>query len=256
VRFASLGSGSKGNSTIIQSDNTCIMIDCGFSVKDCVRRLERLNKTPNDIDAILVTHEHSDHWKGVLPLATRYSIDIYITSGCLRATGLDANSYLGINLMDSHQVFKIGDIEVKPIPVPHDANEPVQFILQDINSRFGILTDVGSITPYIIEQYSGCNGLLLEANHDLGLLQSGSYPRFLKDRVGGQWGHLNNQQTADLLNVIDHSSIQQLVIGHISLSNNSKQLAKTSIENVYKGAANIIYADQEEGFDWLHLSAL
>jgi phosphoribosyl 1,2-cyclic phosphodiesterase len=256
VRFASLGSGSKGNSTIIDSDNTCIMIDCGFSVKDCIRRLQRLNKTPNDIDAILVTHEHSDHWKGVLPLATRYSIDIHITSGCLRATGLNANSYLGIKLMDSHQEFKIGDIEVKPIPVPHDALEPVQFILRDANSRFGILTDVGSITPYIVEQYSGCNGMLIEANHDLKLLQSGSYPRFLKDRVGGQWGHLNNQQAADLLSVIDHSCIQQLVIGHISLSNNSKQLARASIENVYKGKANIIYADQEEGFDWLHLSTL
>ena len=163
------------------------MIDCGFSIKDCIRRLQRLDLTPNDIDAILVTHEHSDHWKGVLPLATRYSIDIYITSGCLRATGLDANSYSGIRIIDSHQVFRLGDIDVKPIPVPHDAIEPVQFILDGNDCRFGILTDVGSITPYIIEQYTGCNGLLLEANHDLSLLQSGSYPQFLKDRVSGQW---------------------------------------------------------------------
>lgn len=256
MRFASLGSGSKGNSTIIQSTTTCIMIDCGFSIKECIRRLQRLDKTPDDIDAILVTHEHSDHWKGVLPLATRYSIDVFITAGCLRATGFDSKAYSGVNVIDSHKTFKLGDIKVKPIPVPHDANEPVQFILEDNENRFGILTDVGSITPYIIEQYSGCNGLLIEANHDQALLESGSYPRFLKDRVSGQWGHLNNQQTAALINEIDQSCIQQLVIGHISLNNNNKQLAKSSIENVFKGSANIIYADQEEGFDWLQLSAL
>ena len=256
MRFASLGSGSKGNATIIQSDNTCLMVDCGFSVKDCVRRLERLGKTPADIDAILVTHEHGDHWKGVLPLASRFAIDIYITAGCLRATGLTFNDYSGIKLIDSHKTFKVGEIVIKPIPVPHDAVEPVQFILSDNTNRLGILTDVGSITPYIEKQYSGCNGLLIEANHDLELLNSGSYPSFLKQRVRGNLGHLNNNQTATLLSVIDQDCIKQLVIGHISQSNNNKAIVKEAIENVFRGSAKVIYADQEEGFDWLYLSKL
>ena len=256
MRFASLGSGSKGNATIIQSNNTCLMVDCGFSIKDCIHRLQRLEKTPTDIDAILVTHEHSDHWKGVLPLAVRYSLDIYITAGCLRAAGIDFQSYKGINVINSHDVFTVGDIDIKPIPVPHDAKEPVQFILSNQESRFGILTDVGSITPYIEQQYSGCDGLLIEANHDLQLLNTGSYPKFLKDRVSGPWGHLNNNQTASLINVIDTSRIKQLVIGHISQSNNNKAIVKNTIEKVYQGSAQVIYADQEEGFDWLYLSKL
>lgn len=256
MRFASLGSGSKGNATIIETNNTCLMVDCGFSIKDCIRRLERLQKTPDDITAILVTHEHSDHWKGVLPFASRYSLDIYITAGCLRATGLDAQDYCGINLIDSHKSFQIGEVKVKPIPVPHDAKEPVQYIFSDKNHRLGILTDVGFITPYIEQQYSGCDGLLVEANHDLQLLDSGSYPRFLKERVSSQWGHLNNNQTAALIEIIDQSCIKKLVIGHISQSNNNKDIVKRVIDNVFKGSGDVIYADQEEGFDWLYLSKL
>ena len=256
MRFASLGSGSKGNATVIQSNNTCLMVDCGFSIKDCSRRLQRLEKTPADIDAILVTHEHSDHWKGVLPLASRFAIDIYITAGCLRATGLTLSDYEGFKLIDSHKTFNIGDIEIKPIPVPHDALEPVQFIFSNNINRLGILTDVGSITPYIEQQYSGCDGLLVEANHDLELLNSGAYPGFLKNRVSGEWGHLNNNQTAALISVIDQACIKQLVIGHISQTNNNKAVVRETIEKVYQGSAKVIYADQEEGFDWLYLSKL
>jgi phosphoribosyl 1,2-cyclic phosphodiesterase len=232
------------------------MVDCGFSIKDCSRRLQRLEKTPADIDAILVTHEHSDHWKGVLPLASRFAIDIYITAGCLRATGLTLSDYAGFKLIDSHKIFNIGDIEIKPIPVPHDALEPVQFIFTNNINRLGILTDVGSITPYIEQQYSGCDGLLVEANHDLELLNSGAYPRFLKNRVSGQLGHLNNNQTAALISVIDQACIKQLVIGHISQTNNNKAVVRETIEKVYQGSAKVIYADQEEGFDWLYLSKL
>jgi phosphoribosyl 1,2-cyclic phosphodiesterase len=232
------------------------MVDCGFSIKDCSRRLQRLEKTPADIDAILVTHEHSDHWKGVLPLGSRFAIDIYITAGCLRATGLTLSDYVGFKLIDSHKTFNIGDIEIKPIPVPHDALEPVQFIFSNNINRLGILTDVGSITPYIEQQYSGCDGLLVEANHDLELLNSGAYPRFLKNRVSGEWGHLNNNQTAALISVIDQACIKQLVIGHISQTNNDKSVVRQTIEKVYQGSAKVIYADQEEGFDWLYLSKL
>lgn len=256
MRFASLGSGSKGNSTIVESGKTCILVDCGFSVKDTVRRLERLDKKPEDLNAILVTHEHSDHWKGVLPLASRYSINVFITYGCLIATGIRQEDYSFLKIIDSHNSFDIDGISIKPIPVPHDAKEPVQYILSTQNHRFGILTDVGCITPFIEQQYLGCDGLLIEANHDLNLLQEGKYPSFLKQRVASQWGHLNNKQTANLISVIDQKTLKKLVIAHISQSNNHIDIVKQAIDEVIDGTFEVIYADQEEGFDWLYLGGL
>ena len=185
MRFASLGSGSKGNATLVETETTCVMIDCGFSIKDVVRRLESLGKTPQDLNAILVTHEHSDHWKGVLPLATRYSIDIFITPGCLRAVGLDASSYQGIRLIDSDECFHVGDLKVHPVPVPHDAREPVQFLFYNAKHKLGVLTDLGAVPPYIANLYADCDGLIIEANHDVDMLAQGKYPRFLKERVAG-----------------------------------------------------------------------
>jgi phosphoribosyl 1,2-cyclic phosphodiesterase len=148
----------------------------------------------------------------------------------------------------------INNVHVLPIPVPHDANEPVQYIFSYDQYRLGILTDVGNITPYIVEQYNNCSGLLVEANHDIELLQAGAYPKFLKDRVAGQWGHLNNHQTASLLSAIDQQSIQKLVIGHISESNNNSARVKQAIEDVFPRSEKIIYANQNEGFDWVYLS--
>ena len=254
MRFASLGSGSKGNATLVEYGHHCIMIDCGFSIKDCVKRLQRLGKTPEDINAILVTHEHSDHWKGVLPFAMRYDIDVYITSGCLKGANSSLSVYSGLKLIDSHNSFKVGEIEVKPVPVPHDAREPVQYILSSAQHRLGILTDLGSLTPYILEQYHQCDGLVIEANHDINLLYAGVYPKFLKDRVASRWGHLNNSQTASLIKSINQQRLKFLVIAHISQSNNDINTVKSEIEKVVQDTAVIHYATQNNGFDWLHLT--
>ena len=254
MKFASLGSGSKGNATIIDTQHGCLMIDCGFSIKETARRLERVGKSPQDISAILVTHEHSDHWKGVLPFASKFSIDVYATAGCYRAVNVSPSTSKLLKVICSHSEFMINNVHVLPIPVPHDANEPVQYIFSYDQYRLGILTDVGNITPYIVEQYNNCSGLLVEANHDIELLQAGSYPKFLKDRVAGQWGHLNNHQTASLLSAIDQQSIQKLVIGHISESNNNSARVKQAIEDVFPRSEKIIYANQNEGFDWVYLS--
>ena len=254
MKFASLGSGSKGNATIIDTEHGCLMIDCGFSIKETTRRLERIAKSPQDISAILVTHEHSDHWKGVLPFSSKFSIDVYATAGCYRAVNVSPSSSKLFKIVCSHTGFMINRVQVQPIPVPHDANEPVQYIFSYDQYRLGILTDVGNITPYIIQQYNNCTGLLVEANHDVELLQAGVYPKFLKDRVAGQWGHLNNAQTASLLSAIDQQSIQKLVIGHISESNNNSARVKQAIEDVFASSEKIIYANQNEGFDWVYLS--
>lgn len=253
MRFASLGSGSKGNATLVEWRDTCVMIDCGFSIRDTTQRLAKLGKTPDNLDAILVTHEHSDHWKGVVPLAARHSIDVYVTAGCLRSRKVDEKQF-PFHIIDSHTPFQIGDLQITPVPVPHDAREPVQFVFNSDRHQLGILTDVGSLTPHIETAYASCDGLLIEANHDLDMLYAGSYPEFLKDRVAGPWGHLNNHQTAKLLSGIDHQRMQQLVIGHISEKNNSLERVKSAVESVVDGCGNLHYACQQQGFDWLELS--
>lgn len=252
MRFASLGSGSRGNATLVEWRDTTLMVDCGFSVRDTVARLERLGKQPQDISAILVTHEHSDHWKGVLPLARRFAIPVYLTSGCLRSreiTEVDVRC----EIIDSHNEFLVGDLKVIPVPVPHDAREPVQFIFESRRQRLGVLTDLGSVTPHITQQYASCDGLLLEANHDLDMLAEGPYPAFLKERVGGHWGHLNNQQAGRLLADLDGVRLRQLVVGHISEKNNAIHLVKEAIEPNLPSALSPVYATQNQGFDWLTL---
>ena len=229
------------------------MVDCGFSVKDSIKRLERLGKTPEDISAILVTHEHSDHWKGVLPLATKYGIKVFMTAGCFKGTKANLSDYQVIQLIDSHICFNVGEIEVKPVPVPHDAREPVQYILSNGHHKLGILTDIGSITPYVSAVYNNCDALIVEANHDLNMLRNGDYPSFLKERVGSQWGHLNNEQTASLINSLTQDRLQHLVIAHISLRNNDIKLVKSQIEPIFKGKGSIHYACQNQGFGWLNL---
>ena len=252
MRFASLGSGSKGNSTLVEWRDTCLMVDCGFSVRDTVHRMARLGKSPEDLSGILVTHEHSDHWKGVVPLANKYSIRVYLTAGCLKSRNLD-NPSTDFEVIDSHHEFAGGDIRVTPVPVPHDAREPVQYLFNSDSHRLGVLTDIGSLTPHVEAQYARCDALLVEANHDLDMLAAGPYPAFLKDRVGGQWGHLNNQQTARLVANLAQDQLQHLVIGHISEKNNSLELVQSAIDEVFTADGNLFYACQQEGFDWLYL---
>jgi phosphoribosyl 1,2-cyclic phosphodiesterase len=252
VRFASLGSGSKGNATLIEWRDTCVMVDCGFSIKETTARMAKLDKRPQDLAAILVTHEHSDHWKGVMPLANKFGIKVYLTAGCLKSRDLK-NPVTDFHIIDSHIEFQVGDLRVTPVPVPHDAREPVQYLFNSTEHKLGVLTDLGSLTAHVNAQYDRCDGLLIEANHDLDMLATGPYPAFLKERVGGQWGHLNNHQTASLLKAVDQSRLQHLVVGHISDKNNSLEKVRYEIEQAYKGKGNLHYACQQEGFDWLQL---
>ena len=252
MRFASLGSGCKGNATIVEWRDTCILVDCGFSIRDITARLQRLGKTPDQLSAILVTHEHSDHWKGVTPLANKFGLKVYVTAGTLKSRDvpLDAANF---HIIDSHKPFQVGDLLVTPVPVPHDAREPVQYLFDSDNRRLGVLTDIGSLTGHVESQYSACDALLVEANHDIDMLASGPYPVFLKERVAGQWGHLNNSQTARLVSLIEQQKIQHLVIGHISEKNNSVDKVRLAIEAVFTAHDKVTYACQHDGFDWLQL---
>ena len=252
MRFASLGSGSRGNCTIIEHGSTSILLDCGFSLRETTRRLARLGKTPEDIDAILITHEHGDHVRGAPMFAKKHGTELWMTEGTFR----NYRQFEGYSprFIDTSEPFSIKDMEVRPVAVPHDAAEPCQFLLTDGDINFGLLTDLGSITQPVVQHFIRCDALLLECNHDLEMLQTGSYPASLIRRVAGEYGHLNNQQSAQFLASIDHSWLQHLVIAHVSEKNNSLELAKNALMSVLQCPAEYIdVADQEQGLDWRHI---
>ena len=252
MRFASLGSGSKGNSTVVESDTACVMVDCGFGLRNACTRLERIGKSPEDLTAIIVTHEHSDHWKGIGALSAKYNIPVYLSAGSLKAKQIQSGEAL-FNCIDSHKDFYVGDICIKPVPVPHDAREPIQYILSNGKVQLGILTDLGHFTPHVVSSYSKCDALLLECNYDDDMLLDGPYPRFLKERVSGMFGHLSNRQAAELLLALDLSRLKTLVIGHISAKNNDVSLIKAAIEPLCGEDIVLSFADQESGSPWMEI---
>jgi phosphoribosyl 1,2-cyclic phosphodiesterase len=258
MRFTSLGSGSKGNATVIDCNDTLILIDCGFSVRETEKRLNKLGLEASDLSAILVTHEHTDHIRGVLPLARKHQLTVMMTAGTSKT--LKDPSGVDLKLINSDSEINVGGFRVRPISVPHDAREPVQYILRGAGVSLGILTDLGSITPYVVSSYRCCDGLLLEANHDTAILANGPYPPSIKARVGGDWGHLNNQQALHLLQKIEHNRLQQLVLGHISQQNNTLELVRTAlVEKLVAESdlqlSSIHYAAQQQDVIWHQLQA-
>ena len=251
MQFASLGSGSKGNSTLVRAGHTLVMIDCGFSLRETTRRLERLGILPEQLDAILVTHEHSDHSSGVAILSRKHEIPVYLTFGTSGSGRCDGSFELRcFNCEDS---FDIGELNIKAVAVPHDAAEPCQYRLSWQGYTLGVLTDLGSVTPHVIENFRSCHSLLLEFNHDREMLLAGEYPPQLKRRVGGDWGHLNNEQAAALLGKIDRSFLRHLVVAHISEKNNSRVLAEAALLSVLESLDSVVFAEQASGFGWLDL---
>ncbi len=251
MRFACLGSGSEGNGLLVEVDSTRVLVDCGFGVRDTVARLARIGVAAETVAAIVVTHEHSDHIGGVAAFAARFGTPVWLTFGTLsvvaeRFAGLDS-----VYGFDSHDTFAVGAIEIRPFPVPHDAREPVQFVCSDGNWRLGVLTDLGTSTAYVESSLSGCDGLVLECNHDLDMLANGDYPYPLKQRIAGKFGHLDNGAAAGLLARINTSRLKHLIAAHLSQQNNRPELARAALAASLGCAADWIgIADQRLGFGW------
>ncbi|MDN7178832.1 MBL fold metallo-hydrolase [Caballeronia sp. SEWSISQ10-4 2] len=257
MRFASLGSGSEGNALLVESvsgtTTTRVLLDCGFSAKEVERRLARLDVRADEIDAILITHEHTDHIGGALTLARKWSIPLHMSWGTARAVGAD-EAPVDLHVLWGDESVVVGDLEVLPYTVPHDAREPLQYVFSDGVSRLGILTDVGVATTHITSVLSGCDALVLESNHDVGMLASSRYPASLKARIGGMHGHLNNDAAAGILAALDRSKLRHLVAAHLSQQNNLPELAQAALAAVLGGtAADVMVATQADGFDWLSL---
>jgi len=251
MRFASLGSGSEGNALLVEAAGTRLLMDCGFGLNDSIARLARLGIAPEQLDGILITHEHGDHSGGVARLARKFGLPVWLTHGTLRVLSDKLSGVERICEIDPHQSFAIGDIEITPYPVPHDAAEPVQFVFGDGVRRLGVLTDAGSSTPHIEAVLGGCDALVLECNHDSDMLMNGDYPWSLKQRVGGRFGHLNNRDAAAILSRLDRGRLQHLVAAHLSRSNNTAELAVAELAGVLGCEAGwIAVATQQDGFDW------
>jgi phosphoribosyl 1,2-cyclic phosphodiesterase len=254
MRFASLGSGSRGNGLLVEAGATRVLLDCGFSFAEAVARLQRLGCAAEDIDAIVVTHEHDDHIGGVARFAARIGIPVYMTPGTRAAAGARFAT-VDCRAFDPHAAFKLGELTVDPFPVPHDAREPAQVVFDDGSHRLGVLTDVGVPTPHIRTMLSGCSALVLECNYDDALLREGPYPPSLKARIGSRYGHMRNEDAAELLALLDRSRLRHVVAAHLSETNNDPELVQTILSRALgEGAtAAVSVAHQDHGFDWVCL---
>lgn len=249
MRFASLGSGSRGNALIVESGATRILVDCGFGPRELTTRLARLGLQPQAVDAIIVTHEHSDHVSGVRACAARFGFQVHLSHGTRVAAGI--SDRIDCRVFDSHDAFALGDLEIRPFPVPHDAREPTQFVVSDGRFRLGVLTDAGSVTPHMVAMLDGCDALVLECNHDAGMLANSDYPKSLRQRIAGRLGHLDNAAAADLLARIDRSCLQHVVAAHLSEQNNTPELAVAALAGAMDCSPDWIgIAGQDAGFAW------
>ncbi len=250
MRFASLGSGSRGNALVVEVKQTRLLLDCGFGIKETVARLSRLALRPEDLAGILITHEHADHIGGAVRFARRFGLPVWLTHGTFTKLAF-AQTLPDIRLIDGHSAFQADEIEVLPFHVPHDAREPVQYAFNSGSRRLAVLTDTGGSTPHIEAVLSGCDALVLECNHDSDMLRDGPYPPMLKQRVAGRFGHLDNSMAARLLASLDSSKLQHLIAAHLSEKNNTPELARAALSGVLSCDPEWIgVADQREGFDW------
>ena len=230
MRYCSLGSGSRGNCTILSHNGNSLLVDCGFSRKLTVERLATAGEDPVSLTGVLVTHEHSDHAKGVQSLCEALDVPFYASHGTARKMGWLEHELWQV--IRSDELVTIEDFDIMPVVVPHDALEPLQFVIRAGGWQVGVLSDLGSLTAHVLTRYQGCHGLQLEANHDPVMLQNGPYPPSLRARVAGDFGHLSNQQCLEFIQRLGWSELQSITAGHISEKNNDRSLVQQMLAPV------------------------
>lgn len=224
MRFSVLGSGSKGNCTLVESGSTRLLIDNGFSGKEILARLAGLGVAPETLTAIVVTHEHDDHIKGIGVLARRLHLPVYANAATHRAAERRVGNLPSRHEFGVGEAFVLGDLQIHPFSVSHDTVDPVGFVVSDGASSLGYCTDTGKITQLIKYHLQKCQALVLEANHDVQMLQEGPYPLPLKQRVLSSRGHLANGDSVELAACLAADRLQLLVLAHLSEMNNHPDL--------------------------------
>lgn len=254
LRVCSLGSGSGGNALVVEATDglatSRVLIDNGFNLRQLGRRLARAGLAVGDIDAVFITHEHSDHSAGVMALSLRQEVPVYCTAGTASACRFEEHA-VSWTRVEAGQVVGIGALRLEAYAVPHDAGEPVQYAFSDGARRAAVLTDAGECSASILAALVGLHALVLECNHDARMLQQGAYPAFLKQRIAGARGHLSNEQAAGILQQIDRRELRWVAAAHLSAANNRPDLAQRVLADVLGGDADDVpVADQFNGLAW------
>jgi phosphoribosyl 1,2-cyclic phosphodiesterase len=257
MRFSNLGSGSSGNSTLVEAgpagQPTRLLVDCGFSMRELGRRLALRGVELGQIDAVFVTHEHGDHVGCALTLARRHGVRLCMSAGTWAALRQEVEP-ASLHLLACGDTLDVGALQLKPFAVPHDAREPLQLRVHDGQHHLGLLTDLGEAPDSVAQALAGCDALLLEANHDREMLAAGPYPWVLKRRISGRFGHLENSLSAALLRRLHHGGLRHVVAAHLSRQNNSPELAAQALAGALGTAAqDIVVADPAHGCGWLDL---
>lgn len=238
-KFCNLYSGSSGNSSLIESDNAKILVDCGTSCKKITDALNNMNIDASTLDGILITHEHSDHVKGLSVISKKYHIPIYINEKTFDSLNFDTTSFDKI-FFKTNEDFSIKDLKVHPFSIPHDAADPCGFAFFYGNNKVSIATDVGHINNSIIDNLSGSSFVLLESNYEPDLLKSSFYPYSLKKRILGPNGHLSNEDAGEAISVLAKNGVNKIALGHLSKENNFPELAyKTVLENIINNKVDV-----------------
>lgn len=233
-KFCSLYSGSTGNSSLIQTDNTKILIDCRWKCKKIAGALNSINIEPSSIDAILITHEHSDHIKGISTFSKKYNVPVYANEKTWNAMNVQKEKIEKCNIKYfEFNKFNIGDLCILPFSIPHDAADPCGFNIFYENKKMSVATDIGHITTEIIDRLSNSSFILLEANYDNNVLKCSSYPYSLKQRIAGPNGHLSNDIAGKTISYLVEHGLNTVMLGHLSKENNFPELAyKTVVEQL------------------------
>lgn len=251
LRFCCLGSGSEGNALVIEASDglatTRVLLDDGFNGRQLRLRLARAGLTIDDIDALVLTHEHGDHVGGVGMLLKQRRLPLYCSAGTAQAMA-HTDDFIEVR---GGEAVVIGALQLTPFAVAHDAAQPLQYVFGDGQRRLGVLTDVGAPGSGVIDALGGVDALLLECNHDVAMLRAGGYPAFLRERILGDRGHLSNAQAAALLAAIDRSRLGLVAAAHLSRRNNAPRLARAALAAVLDCSDDeVLIADQDHGLPW------
>ncbi|MBF7096700.1 MBL fold metallo-hydrolase [Alkalibacter mobilis] len=236
MRFCSLYSGSSGNSLYVEGTHGKVLVDSGLSGIKISRALNEIGSDPATVNGILVTHDHSDHVKGLGILSRKFDIPIYLNMN----TWLAVKDQIGkvkdenVNIIEAGKEFEIEDLCVKAFPLNHDAVDPIGFTIRSANRKIGIVTDTGTLNEEIYENIKMCDLVVMESNHDVNMLMAGRYPYFLKKRVAGEYGHLSNETAAETIVKLAEEGLRRVVLAHLSEENNFPQLALETTRNKLK----------------------
>lgn len=273
LRFSNLSSGSKGNATLVQARGTSgpstqLLVDCGLGRKELFHRLSNVGVAPEELHGIFITHEHADHIGSAFQVALQLHIPLFMGRGtwraCSQPTAKTQTAHIQltraasaweqglVRFIADTQSFILHGMEVTPITVPHDAKEPLQLLCSDGQAKLGILTDLGHISAHVHAHFADCSALMVECNHDAALLAQSDYPPFLRQRIGGDYGHLSNGQSAQAIAAWTHPKLKNLLCAHLSEQNNHPDLVRHAVSQVLGcNESEVLCATQHSASPWL-----